>query len=340
MQGFNPEIAQTSDGLHSVGREFRLLAGSGDAKTPDSSSRIWSGDRFYTGGSVIIRPDRYIRGTLDEPLYRRAREGNFRYDIPLTPGRYELHLQFGELVYGQENQPGTGEGSRRFRVSANGKVLLQDFDILSDAGGENTADEKRFTDISPAADGALHLEFAGEAGKAALSGIELLPGVPGKQRPIRILAGASGVHVDSLLQWWSGDRYFLGGGTFQDSKPVNGTSQDAVLLSERYGHFRYAIPAVAGSYSVSLYFVDTNSGPRSFDRSGGTGGSAKGTFDVFCNGAILVKDFDILKESGGANRVVVKTFRDIRPNSQGQVLLSFVPGSNYACVRAIEVVAQ
>jgi len=324
-----------------VGPEFRLLVGSKDSRLVDSSNRVWAGDRFFRGGTVVSRPDRHIRGTLDPLLYRVAREGNFRYDIPLKPGNYELHLHFCELLYGEENQVSTGEGSRRFRVSVNGTILLRDFDILSDAGSENTADEKRFTDISPASDGILHLEFVSETGKASLSGIELLPGVPGKQRPIRILAGTSGVRADSLIQWWSGDRYFLGGASFQDGKPVAGAAQAAILRSERYGHFRYAIPVVQGRYTVSLYFADTNSGPRNFGAVDPNGGaSSNRLFDVFCNGAALLRSFDILKESGGPDRVLVKTFHGLTPNPQGKLLFSFIPVNNYACVRAIEVIPE
>jgi hypothetical protein len=324
-----------------VGPEFRLLAGSKDASSVDSSGRLWAGDRFFRGGTVVSRADHHIKGTLDPKLYRTAREGDFRYDIPLKPGNYELHLHFCELEYGQENQESTGEGNRRFRVSANGKVLLRDFDILSDAGFENTPDEKRFTDISPGADGILHLEFVPLKGKAVLSGIELLPGVSGKQRPIRILAGAPAVHADSLLQWWSGDRYFLSGVAFQDAQPVTGSAQDAILRSERYGHFSYAIPVVEGKYTVSLYFAETNTRARGFGAASPADAASRHRFfDVYCNGTDLLRNFDVLKESGGPNRVLVKTFRGLTPNPQGKILLSFIPVDDYACVRAIEVIPE
>jgi hypothetical protein len=37
---------------------------------------------------------------------------------------------------------------------------------------------------------------------------------------------------------------------------------------------------------------------------------------------------------------VVRTFRHLRPNGQGKLLLSFSPVNNYATVRAIEVVPE
>jgi hypothetical protein len=315
--------------------------GSQDEKTTDSSNRTWLGDRYFTGGARLSRPDRYIRGTFDQHLYRNAREGDFRYDIPLKSGTYELHLLFCELLYGGENADSTGEGTRRFRVSVNGRVLLPSFDILSDAGSENTADEKRFTGISPGADGRLHLEFASLAGNAALSGIEVLPASSAKLRPVRILAGGYGVRADKLHQWWSSDGYFLGGRALQDQKPLAASIGAGLLQSERYGNFRYAIPVVEGRYSVSLYFADTKSRPGSLGFGNSLGGVLQdGLFDVFCNGVALLNNLDVVEESGGPNRVLVKTLHGLTPNSQNKILLSFVPVNDYASLRAVEVVQQ
>ncbi|MGA8596647.1 MAG: hypothetical protein WB676_18205, partial [Bryobacteraceae bacterium] len=60
-------------------------------------------------------------------------------------------------------------------------------------------------------------------------------------------------------------------------------------------------------------------------------------FNVFANGTALLRGFDIAKEAGGANRAIEKTFDDLEPNAQGELVLEFVPILNYACVNAIEV---
>jgi hypothetical protein len=51
----------------------------------------------------------------------------------------------------------------------------------------------------------------------------------------------------------------------------------------------------------------------------------------------LLRNFDIFKEAGGANRALQKIFRGLEPNAQGKLILRFVPVENYACVNAIEV---
>jgi hypothetical protein len=67
--------------------------------------------------------------------------------------------------------------------------LLRDFDVLVDSGNDRTAEEKVFTDISPAADGQTHLRFsAGKGGIGMLSAIEILAGIHWGIRPVRIVA--------------------------------------------------------------------------------------------------------------------------------------------------------
>jgi hypothetical protein len=85
--------------------------------------------------------------------------GDFRYDIPLEPASYELSLYFSERVFGPGNPAGRGEVSRLFDVLLNGETLLDDFDILADAGRPDAPTVKAFRGVSPAADGFAHLEF-------------------------------------------------------------------------------------------------------------------------------------------------------------------------------------
>ena len=59
-------------------------------------------------------------------------------------------------------------------------------------------------------------------------------------------------------------------------------------------------------------------------------------FDVFCNGVALSRGLDIVKEAG-PGRALVKTYRGLRPNAQGKLIVSFVPDVNYASVNAVEV---
>ena len=136
---------------------------------------------------------------------------------------------------------------------------------------------------------------------------------------------------------WSADRYFTGGQNVLRTDPVKGTSDPDLYMGERYGNFTYTIPAIArGHYTVRLRFSESWFGPQ---KPAG-GGAGNRTFDVFCNGIALARNFDIFKEAGGSDRALDKVFRGIEANAQGKVVLSFVPIVNYACVNAIEVVDE
>jgi hypothetical protein len=320
--------------------EIRICAGFAAPRFIDSMGRVWSSDRYFTGGIPISHPERHIIGTLNPAMYRVAREGDFRYDIPLKPGVYELHLHFAEIIYGEDNAESAGDGARRFHIRLNGKPLLTSFDIVRDAAGANVADERVFTDVSPAADGLLHLEFSSFVGGALLSGIEILPGVPGAARPLRMLSG-SHVFYDRDGHFWGSDRYFRGGRTISRWNTVQGTDEPQLYGSERWGHFSYSIPVPDGTYSLHLRFMEANFGSTNFGIAGLNGGGVGSRiFDVYCNGLALVRGLDVFKEAGGPYRALEKTFRGLRPNAQGKLWLTFVPVQDYATVSAIEVVPE
>lgn len=338
----DPKSARALDNAGPVlplGGEFRLSAGS-QVPYIDRSGYTWGPDRFFQGGNILARPSERILRTLDPDLYRHLRSGDFRYDIPLAPGTYELHLHFAETGLADFiSAESSGEGQRLFRVSANGTPILTAFDVVADADGSNVADERVFRNISPAADGFLHLNFTAMRSTAMLNGIELLPVAAGKVRPIRIRAGWTSSWRDQDGTQWAADRYFQGGNALvRTTNPAQqgapGPADVALYSSERWGHFSYAVPVADGRYRVTLRFCEGHYGKKNT----GVGGEKSRLFDVYCNGLALLRDFDIFKDAGGEGRPVEKVFTGLRPNAQGKLLLTFVPVNGMACVNGIEVV--
>lgn len=337
--GTNPSTLLAVRAIPAPIEDIRIAVGSSRPKYVDSMGQIWVSDRYFTGGVAINRPERRITGTFDPSLYRSAREGDFGYDVPLKPGVYELRLHFAEIM-NPEALESDGSATRRFHVTLNGKPLLLAFDITLDAAESNAADVRVFKDVRPADDGFLHLHFTPYFKGALLSGIEISPGIPGKLRPIRILTGPVTAY-DSKEQFWGADRYFLGGRVFQRPGGVRGARDPELYRTERFGKFSYSIPVSDGQYAVTLSFAESNFGVNDF----GTpnyqrGGAGSRLFDVYCNGIALLKDFDILGATGTPNLAVQKSFRGLKANGQGKLVLSFVPVRDYATVRAIEVVDQ
>jgi len=320
--------------------DLRILVGAVRPYT-DRSGHTWSPDRFFTGGLVRTHASAKIFRTLDPDIYRRQREGDFRYDIPLQPGSYELHLHFAETGLPDLSVGSSGEGERLFRVDVNGQRILDQFDVVADADGVNVADERVIRNVAPAADGLLHLSFPPMRGTAVLSGIEALAVSPGTVRPVRIRAGFPSSWRDGAGQQWDADAYFMGGNALVRSpNPARESGSNPTDLelyaSERWGHFSYTVPVAEGRYRLTLRFCEGHYGSRN----SGIGGVGSRVFDVYCNGVALLRNFDIFKQAGGEGKPIERTFSGIQPTAQGKIVLSFVPIVGMACVNGIEVAEE
>ncbi|HEV3196566.1 MAG TPA: malectin domain-containing carbohydrate-binding protein [Bryobacteraceae bacterium] len=314
--------------------DVRILAGVGNGTYTDRFGRIWWGDRYFTGGNVFDSGGRPMIGARDSRLYQTRREGAFSYDIPLPPGTYEMRLYFAETLYGENNVAGGGETSRLFNVLANGSEILHEFDIIGEVGA-SAADMRAFKDISPAADGKLHLKFEPVTNPAIVSGIEITPGTPGVMRPIRMVS-RDHPYTDRQGRVWESDRYSRGGQLVQRTEPVVNADDPDVFRGERYGNLRYVIPVPRGRYGVTLYFVEAWFGPGKF----AGGGIGSRLFDILCNGVALRRGFDIFKEARGSDRAVTFTTHGLEPDAQGKLTISLAPLRNYASLNAIEVVDE
>ncbi len=321
-----------------VAPEFRMLAGYRGAPFIDSQGRSWEADEYFAGGnSSAVSSSRPIKGVPDSSLLQTQREGQFRYDIPLSSGTHELRLYFAETEYGPGNPRGGNETARLFHIGINGKDAINWFDAIADAGGANQLVVRVWKDIEPAADGKLHLTFRPApapdrpVSPAFLNAIEILRSTPGRIQPVRIVAQGKPI-VDAAGRTWSSDQYFFGGNrVFRNIGLVKAKDQ-ALYRGERYGNFSYHIPLVPGKYRLTLHFAETWFGtPES-----NAPALDSRRFNVFANGAALLTNFEIAKEAG-VNHEVVKVFNGLQPNAQGALWLEFVPVENYAEVNAIEV---
>ncbi len=314
--------------------ETRILAGLQSGDYTDRFGRIWQSDRYFQGGAVFESTGHPIAAARDPRLFRSRREGTFTYDIPLPPGVYELRLYFAETLYGENNMAGGGETSRIFSVSANGARILDEFDVIGEAGA-NTADVRAFKDISPAADGKLHLRFDPKTNPAMVSAIEIMPGTRGRLRPIRIVSREH-PYTDQAGRIWAADSYSRGGQLVMRTEPVVNIDDPELLHGERYGNLTYVIPAPPGRYGVTLYFAEAWFGPGNF----AGGGVGSRIFDILCNGVALRRGFDIFKEAHGSDRAVVLPIHGLAPDAQGKLNIALAPVRNYASLNALEVVDE
>jgi len=317
------------------GEEVRILCGNSASRYIDQVGRIWGGDRFFAGGRPFSTTVPISRAE-DPAIWQTGREGDFSYDIPLNPDIYEVRLYFAEpILYGADQTEGGGETTRLFDLFVNGQPTLSIFDIIADAGGARTADIKVLTDVTPSADGALHLRLKPRKSQPILNAIEILPGIPGRIRPIQITTSSFPVYsTDRTL--WGADRYFAGGRRVSYSERVTGSDSPQIYGSERFGNFTYCIPVAPGSYTARLHFREAYFGRDNL----GKGGPGSRIFDVYCNGVILLKHFDVFVEAGGSDRALMKEFHGLEANAQGKLVFNFQPVTNYALVNAVEIIQE
>jgi hypothetical protein len=315
---------------------IRILAGSQKPYT-DRAGRLWRADEYFKGGTSEPGPADFPGRPPDPRLYRSMRYGDFEYDIPAGDEDYELRLYFAEPTFRNGMDVGNegGENQRHFTVTANGEELLHDFDVACDSG-RSPVDVRAFSNIRPAHDGVIHLRFQAVVGPPFVNAIELVPGIRGHVRPIRIRAGDSS-YTDRAGNLWSPDTFYAGGRLATHKGDVLGTPDPELYAGERYGNFSYAIPVPPGRYAVTLYFAETYWDPQG--DSTHKGGPGARVFDVSANGLVLLPAFDMLAVAKPL-QPIVRTFHNLRPDGLGKLQLSFAPIANYASVKAIEVTEE
>jgi hypothetical protein len=323
------ETVPAPSGEHAPLPEVRLMAGYNGSDVIDSAGARWTSDRFFSGGGATPNIGRVVKRTSRPFLFANWRLGEFAYNIPLQSGVYEMRLFFVSTARVGE------ERLADFNVFLNGQPLLTSYDIYGSTQSVNYADEVVFRDVSPDKDGLAKLWFLSAVDTPLLNALEIVPGIPGKLKPIRIITQPTSF-VDHKGQRWRADDYFMGGIRSPEVHRVSGTDDPELFGAERYGNFSYAIPVDRrGRYTVVLHFAELYFGPQL----PGGGGPGSRIFHVFCNGKTLLEDFDLYKEAGSLH-VITKTFRGIRPSAQGKINLTFEPVVNNATVSGIEILDE
>lgn len=313
----------------------RILAGPANRRYVDSTGQEWSGDRYFSGGRAVDTST-WISNTPDHALYKGRREGDFLYEIPLSPGDYEVRIHLAETAYGRDTLGGGGEASRIFQIRINSKVVLSSMDVLLHAGGSNLAIVKVFPGQRPEADGKLRIRFESNSNdKAIVNAIEIVPGLKDKMLPFRIAAGAPHASVDGQGRMWLPDRYVTGGRTVERLKPVLAENPE-LFRFERFGRFEYNLPGVPGhQFQLKLWMAEQYFGVYT-----PAGDRPRRVFDLFSNGAALLRDFSIMDAAGGPAKSVQRIIPHVTPDAQGNIRLLFTPSVNYAALNALELVDE
>jgi hypothetical protein len=132
-----------------------------------------------------------------------AGDPEMQWDFPVTPGQYEVRLYFAEIYSGAQSV-----GARKFDVSIEGAIALNDYDIFADVGGFKAV----MKEFQVNSDSNLDIDLGHVVENPAIKGIEILgsSGTPigfGKSA----LAGETS-EAPTTLQWGPDGRLYVGMG--------------------------------------------------------------------------------------------------------------------------------
>ncbi len=123
----------------------------------------------YVGGKVVTRADAEVKNTQDKAIYLNEHYSMTAYRIAVANGAYAVKLHFAE-TYDKID----AAGQRVFTVAIEGKPVLADLDVFTEAGKERfAAVVKEFA--AEVKDGELTIEFTAKVQNALINGIEVAP---------------------------------------------------------------------------------------------------------------------------------------------------------------------
>ncbi len=321
-------------------------------------------DAFFTGGesAAVNGAVTGIPSELPEAVYQTERHGGFSYTfrglIPALFYRVELH--FVETAW-------SSSGKRKFDVAVNGRLLLDDIDLFTVAGGANKAYSKAMT-LKPSESGEIMIQFTGVVGEAKVNAITLVkhlavsptdsdgdgvtnavdkyPADPSEWKDSNgdgvgdnvILGSAQLIRsINSgggAVGSFSADDGFSGGtGKSERNAPVSGVPAgvpSAIYRTSRSGNFSYTLTGLMPSayHRVDFHFQETT-----WNQPG------RRKFDVLINNVLMINDLDIFRQAGGMNKALRKIVI-FRSDARGRATIQFASIIGQATLNAMTLYKQ
>ena len=153
------------------GNDTVIRVNAGGPNYTDAQGRVWSADYGFNTGRISSVTNA-IAGTADPALYRKTRwddstNPELGYSFAVPNGTYSVSLHFAETWTG-----GQGVGLRVFDVLLEGALVIDNFDIFSEAGGYRALIKTFPVTVT---DGQLNIGFAhGSADDPTIGAIEIL----------------------------------------------------------------------------------------------------------------------------------------------------------------------
>ena len=308
-----------NDGIPDEGTTEKELTNAIYINTGSTSAATYKGnlfdsefkDRYFIGGNM----ESNSRAST-EPVMQSQRFGrNFRYEIPVPNGRYQVKTFHNEVYFGH-SVPLRGPNLRVFDISIEGKVVKNNIDIAVEFPNGNG--ELNFNNVE-VKDGVLTIQIVATRGDAAISGIAIIPSdtsipVP----PVPPIVSEPSKNTRAVYQ--------INTGSVRDAKYLNSTFEsefksrffdrgffeehssahsEPMLQSQRFGkQLSYKVPIENGTYTVKTYHNEVY-----FGNIFGVNGPNLRVFDIALQGLAVKTNMDLFVES--KNQALVLTFDNI-----------------------------
>ncbi|MEM7545403.1 MAG: tandem-95 repeat protein [Pseudomonadota bacterium] len=207
-QGGNPSSAELVFVTEAIPDNSNIVAAinaGGPALTQDgidfeADTGFLNGSTFADGNAGNGQQPVFDGTVFETERFGGADGGTLSYEIPVSPGLYEVELYFAEIF-------ASGAGTRVFDVTVEGQIVLDDFDILAQTGGDINQPIV-FTlpaGVSPDAfgnAGAIDIDFSASADNAKISAIvvrDVTPPAPtGGEAQFSVTVGSDDVQISNF----------------------------------------------------------------------------------------------------------------------------------------------
>ncbi|WP_238453961.1 malectin domain-containing carbohydrate-binding protein [Micromonospora sp. ATA51] len=316
---------------------------SGDAATaPSPYHNSGSSVATYTTNAVLDStvPVGTPVGLFNAERWDASTAPEMQWEFPVAAGTgIQVRLYFANRYSGT-----SAVGSRKFDVSIDGVLKLNDFDPVAGAGGTNRGTMRAFSLIS---DGMVDIDFGHVLENPIVQGVEVIrTAVPPSATDVlyRVNAGGPALTASSGPSWATDSSTapskYHNTGSSVSAYTTNATldltipagTPVALFNAERYDlsstpDMQWDFPVTAGQQvQVRLYLAN---------RYSGTGTVGKRIFDVKIDGVVKLNDFDPVAQTGGTNR---GTMRSFVITSDGNVDIDFGRVVENPLIQGIEIV--
>lgn len=237
---------------------------------------IFLADQYFTGGKVYVNNNAQV-STLFK-TERSADPPTFNYNISVDNGEYQVTLYFADIYFGATGGGIGGNGKRIFDVSIENQIVLDDYDIYAEVGGQTETTKTFNVTVS---DGVLDIYFSalssdGGVDQPKLSALEVT-GLPSSdsQSPTAPTLSSTAKTENTVNLSWSGAtdnvgvtgyKIYQNGSLVATEGNVSNYQVTALSASTLYNFTVKALDAAGNESSDSNQLsITTNSSPDTQD---------------------------------------------------------------------------